>query len=74
MRFNADFQAAGFAGFPPRCPSQFQYRMAATMAAFKCASSSASSKKLHLLFFQFFLPRKRDASATTAEEAKGLYY
>ena len=26
---NPDFQAAGFAGFPPSCPPQFQYHMAA---------------------------------------------
>ena len=30
--------------------------------------------ELHWLYFQFFHPRKHDASATTAEEAKGLYY
>ena len=28
--FNPDFQAAGFARFPPSCPLQFQYRMEAS--------------------------------------------
>ena len=36
---NPDFQAAGFAGFPPSCPSQFQYRM----AAFTCAGNPTGS-------------------------------
>ena len=36
---NPDFQAAGFARFPPSCPSQFQCRM----GAFTCAGSPAAS-------------------------------
>ena len=74
MGCNPDFQTAGFAGFPPSCASQFQYCMAATMTAFTSPSSPASSQNYTGCTFNFFLPRKRDASATTAEEAKGEYY
>ena len=72
MGFNPDFQAACLAGFPPSCPSQFKYHMAATMAAFTCASSPASSQNYNRLYFQLFL--LSHASATTAEEAKDPYY
>ena len=69
---NPDFQTAGFAGFLPSCPSQFQYRM----AAFACAGSPAASSQNYTgCTFNFFSQENAIfASATTAEEAKGLYY
>ena len=67
MALNPDFQAASFACFPPSCPSQFQYRMAAF-------TGSLASSQIYTGCTLIFPPRKRDASATTAEEAKGLYY
>ena len=71
---NPDFQAAGFAGFPPSCPSQFQYRMAAFTHA--CAGSPAASSQNYTgCTFNFFSQENAIfASATTAEEAKGLYH
>ena len=69
---NPDFQAAGFAGFLPSCPSQFQYHM----AAFACAGSPAASSQNYTgCTFNFFSQENAIfASATTAEEAKGLYH
>ena len=51
---NPDFQAAGFAGFLPSCPSQFQYRM----AAFACAGSPASSSQNYTGCTFNFSPKK----------------
>ena len=48
---NPDFQAAGFAGFPPSCPSQFQYRMAALTCA---GNTAASSQNYTGCTFNFF--------------------
>ena len=69
---NPDFQAAGFAGFLPSCPSQFQYRM----AAFACAGSPAASSQNYTGCALNFSSQENAifASATTAEEAKGLYH
>ena len=47
---NPDFQAAGFAGCPPSCPSRFQYRM----TEFTCAGSPASSQNYTGCTFNFF--------------------
>ena len=49
MGFNPDFQAAGFVGFPPSCPSQFQY----DMAEFTCAGSPTSSQNYTDCIFNF---------------------
>ena len=54
MGFNPDFQAACLKGFPASYPSQFQYHMAATMAAFTCASSPASSQNYTGCTFSYF--------------------
>ena len=54
MGFNPEFQTAGFAGFPPSCALQFQYRLAATMAAFTSPSSPASSQNYTGCTFNFF--------------------
>ena len=52
---NPDFQAAGFAGFPPSCPSQFQNRM----VAFMCADSPAASLQNYTsCTFNFFSQEK----------------
>ena len=51
---NPDFQAAGFAGFPPSCPSEFQYRMAAFTCAGSTGSPAASSPNYTGCTFNFF--------------------
>ena len=53
---NPDFQAAGFAGFLPSCPSQFQYRMAPLTCA---GNPAASSQNYTGCTFNFFCQENR---------------